>query len=654
MKFKGVCFADCWDACAIDFEFNRYLTLKPDTLNPYTRNFLCQRIYRFLKDRESEKRITYPLIRKDGELKKASWDEVLEMISKRLQKLKDKGKEEQVLLGVNTGNAGIFMRLSSFRFFSLYGGITYMDGNLCDDAGNFAHELDFGACFNHPPEDILNSKTAIIWGRNPARTNIHFIPFIKEARDRGTFIYLIDPIKTETASFVNKHISVRPGSDIYLALAIAKLILENGWESKDFIENKTTGFEAYKDILRKLELKELSERCDVSLEDICEIAKRLSFEKPASIWLGMGAQHYSHGVSTFRAIDALSAITGNLGIKGGGVSFSHYSITSFNMNWTRPKRTVKRVLSVEGNKLICRMVQDEKEETLKKVPKACVASEIEKKPFEILWIQSFNLFNQTQNTGKLRELAGKIPLKVVIDFRWNETTKLADIVLPCATYLEKEDIRGSFWSPIIGYLPKIFEPRGEALDEWSIYRELSKRLGFEGEFGNLEETIERAFFKLYPFGVTPALLKERGWLISPIFPEVPFKDGAFLTKSGKFHFAEKLNLPDLMSIQEYPFTLITPKSLIRTNSQRPIEGKTEPFICLINPKWKEKYLFEEAYLVSPKGRLKVKLQFDSKVRPDTLMVDQGDTGINDLCDEILAEDGRGATFFETKVRIEKA
>lgn len=653
MKFKGVCFADCWDACAIDFEIKDNLTLRPDISNPYTKGFLCQRIYRFLKDRESERRIIHPLIRRNGELKKSSWDEALEIISDRLQELKDRGKENLVLLGVNTGNAGIFMRLSSLRFFSLYGSITYMDGNLCDDAGNFAHELDFGACLNHPPEDILNSKTAIIWGRNPARTNIHFIPFIKEARERGTFVYLIDPIKTETASFVDKHISVKPGSDIYLALAIAKVILESGWEMKEFIKNKTVGFEAYKSILKEWKLEELSKRCDVSLEDIHEIAKRLSFERPASIWLGMGAQHYSHGVSTFRAIDALSAITGNLGVKGGGVSFSHYSITSFDMSWTKPRRTVKRVLSAEGDKLICRTVQDEKEE-FKKVPKACVASEIEKRPFEILWIQSFNLFNQTQNTGKLKELAGKIPLKVVIDFRWNETTQLADIVLPCATYLEKEDIRGSFWSPIVGYLPKIFEPKGEALDEWSIYKELSKRLGFKEEFGELEEAIDKAFLKLYPFGITPALLKERGWLISPLFPEVPFSNGAFLTNDGKFHFANKLNLPDLAPVKEYPFTLITPKSLIRTNSQRPLERKPEVLNCLINPIWKERHPFEDAYLVSPKGRLRVRLQFDSKVRPDTLLLDQGDTGINDLCDEILAEDGRGATFFETKVRIERA
>ncbi|MCS7233359.1 MAG: molybdopterin-dependent oxidoreductase [Synergistetes bacterium] len=636
MKFKGVCYADCWDACAINFEIKNDLILKPDTSNPYTKNFLCQRIYKFLKDRESKKRITHPLIRKNGELRKSSWEETLNVISDKLQELKDKGKENSVLLGVNTGNTGIFMRLCSIRFFHLYGNITYMDGNLCDDAGNFAHELDFGACFNHPPEDILKSKTAIIWGRNPARTNIHFVPFIEKARKNGTFIYLIDPIKTETANFVNKHISVKPGSDVYLALAIAKVILENGWENKYFIENKTVNFEAYKNILNDWKLIELSEKCNVNLEDICEIAKRLSFEKPASIWLGMGVQHYSHGVSTFRAIDALSAITGNIGVKGGGVSFSHYSLTSFDMRWIKPIN--KETFTIKD---------------FKKVPKASLASELEKETFEVLWIQSFNLFNQTQNTGKLKEVASKIPLKVVIDFRWNETTQLADIVLPCATYLEKEDIRGSFWNHIIGYLPKIFEPKGEALDEWTIYKELSKRLGFEKEFGEVEKAIEIAFSKLYSFGITPSLLKEKGWIFSPIFPEIPFKDGIFLTEDRKFHFAEKLKLPDLKSMEEYPFTLITPKALTRTNSQRSIEGEPKPIICLINPIWKEKYPFEEAFLVSHNGKLKVKLHFNPKIRHDTLLIDQGDTGINDLCGEILAEDNRGAAFFETKVRIEK-
>ncbi|KUK13924.1 MAG: molybdopterin-dependent oxidoreductase [Synergistetes bacterium] len=628
MKLKGVCFADCWDACAIEFEKNRAITLKPDPLNPYTRNFLCQRIYRFLKDKESERRILFPLIREKGEFKKASWKEVLDLIAEKLRDLKREGKEDSIVLGVNTGNAGLLQRLSAVRFFSTYGKITLMEGNLCDDAGNFAHELDFGACFNYPPESILESKTAIIWGRNPARTNIHFIPFIEEARKRGTFIYLIDPIKTETANFVSKHISVKPGSDIYLAMAIAKVILENKWEDKEFIKSKTRGFETFKRLLDNWGLRELSEKCDVALEDIQELAKRLSFEKPVSIWQGMGAQHYSHGTSTFRVINALSAITGNLGIKGGGVSFSHYSTTSFDMNWTKGKHEFNTI------------------------PKASVASAFKRKTPEVLWIQSFNLFNQTQNTGELKELAKKIPLKVVIDFRWNETTELADVILPCATYLEKEDIRGSFWSPVIGYLPKIFEPKGEAMDEWSIYKELSKRLGFEREFGNLEEAMDEAFSKLKPFGITPALLKEKGWIISPLFPKIPFENGSFLTSDKKFRFAEELKFPKENISEEYPFTLISPKSLTRTNSQRPIEREIKLVTCLINPIWKEKYPFEEALLVSPKGSLKVKLVYSPKVRPDVLSIDQGDTGINDLCEERLAEDGRGASFFETRVRIE--
>lgn len=628
METKGVCFFDCWDACGVIFEREKGLLPKADASNPYTRNFLCQRFYGFLKDRESERRILHPMMRKKGTFVKVSWSDALKVISEKLKELKEKGKEGKLVLGVNTGNAGIFMRLCSVRFFSLYGKITFLSGNLCDDAGNRAHELDFGACINHPPEQILESKTAIIWGRNPARTNIHMIPFVREARERGTKVYLIDPVKTETASFVDRHIQIRPGSDIYLALAISKVIVKEGWEDKRFLERSTEGFEDFKRILNEWKLEDLSYMCDVSLNDIYDLSKRLAFEKPASLWLGMGAQHYSHGVSTFRAIDALSAITGNLGIRGGGVSFSHYSVTSFDMSWTKPLHSFKSI------------------------PTARVASEFKEDPPEVLWVQNFNLFNQTQNTGELKEIAKNIPLKVVLDFRWNETTSLADIILPCATYLEKEDVRGSFWSPIIGFLPKIFEPKGEAKPEWDIYKELSRELGFERDFGELEDVMEVAFSKLKGYGITPSKLRESGWLRSPLFPEVPFENGVFLTSDNKFHFPDTLRLPELKHPEDYPFTLITPKSLKRNNSQRPMNYEERPPTCLINTTWKERYPFEEGWIVSKKGRIKVRFKFDHNVRLDTLIIDQGISGINDLCEENLAEDGRGASFFETKVRIE--
>ncbi|MGB9857931.1 MAG: molybdopterin-dependent oxidoreductase [Dictyoglomaceae bacterium] len=627
MEFRGVCFFDCWDACGVIFRKDENLKIFPDSSNPYTRNFLCQKIYKFLKDRESNERILYPMIRRNGNFKKISWDTALDVILEKLKDLRDKNKEDLVVLGINSGTTGI-MRFSALRFFSLYGKITLMDGSLCDDAGEMAQELDFGICINYPPENILESRTVLIWGRNPARTNIHFIPFIEEARKRGAFVYLIDPIKTETEKFVDKFIQVKPGRDIYLALAIAKVILKEGLEDRKFIENFTFGFEKFKNILEKFSIEELSENCDVNIKDIYEISERISKEKPASIWLGMGAQHYSHSVSTFRVIDALSAITGNLGVKGGGVSFSHYSTYSFDLSWTKLKNDFNLI------------------------PKAKLVSEFKNKLPEVLWIQSFNLFNQTQNIKELKEIAKNIPLKVVLDFRWNETTRLADIILPVATYLEKEDLRGSYWNSIIGYMPKIFENRGESLSEWEIYKELSRRMRFENEFGNFQEIMNFSLRKLTPFGINLTLLKEKGWLKSPLFPEIPFENGVFFTEDKKFHFIDNLPSLNIKISQEYPFVLITPKSLTRINSQRPMDHKKELPVCFIHPIWKSYYSFKEGYVVSPRGKLKVKFVFDPKVRPDTLCIDQGEEGINELCDERLAEDGKGASFFETYVRIE--
>ena len=103
-------------------------------------------------------------------------------------------------------------------------------------------------------EDLLNSKTIIIWGRNPADTNIHLMRYLTEAKKRGAYIYLIDPIRTNTAKIASEYIQIKPSTDGALALGIANYLINEKLVDRDFIENHVKGYEEYKKYVQKFTL----------------------------------------------------------------------------------------------------------------------------------------------------------------------------------------------------------------------------------------------------------------------------------------------------------------------------------------------------------------------------------------------------------------
>ena len=131
---------------------------------------------------------------------------------------------------------------------------------------------------------------------------------------------LIDPIRTRTADLCDLHYQPTPGSDGYLAAAIGKILLEEGLVDRDFIENHTEGFQAYLAALDGFSLEWLASQCAIPLEDIRKLALMYGTTKPASIWAGWGVQRREYGAEIYRLMDALAAITGNIGVPGGGVS----------------------------------------------------------------------------------------------------------------------------------------------------------------------------------------------------------------------------------------------------------------------------------------------------------------------------------------------
>ncbi|WP_146690607.1 molybdopterin-dependent oxidoreductase [Bradyrhizobium canariense] len=159
--------------------------------------------------------------------------------------------------------------------------------------------------------------------RNPLATNLHLVPVLKKVSEQGGRVILIDPVQSESATICDRHVQPRVATDASFALALAKIVLEEGLEDKDFIEHHTYRFASFRALLDSHSLESLSDRCGLSIDELRELAREHATTKPASIQLGWGLHKYKSSAEIFRCVDALAALCGQIGIPGGGVAHGY-------------------------------------------------------------------------------------------------------------------------------------------------------------------------------------------------------------------------------------------------------------------------------------------------------------------------------------------
>ena len=638
--FKTTCFHDCWDACGIrvTVQDGRVVRLEGDPEHPYTRGFLCGKMLHYTRWQYSRERLCHPLLKHEGTWKRIGWDEALERCAAALQDVLEAYGPLAILYELGGGSFGM-LRMLGRRFFHLLGGATFTSGSLCDAAGEQAQVEAFGACLTHDPRDVLNSRCVVVWGRNVATTHLHFLPWLKAARRRGARLVVVDPLPTATARMADLWLQPRPGSDVYLALAWAQVLLKEGWVDEAFLEEHTEGWASFRDHVERFPLEMLSQRCDVPVERIREAARTYGRSRPASIWTGMGLQHYRWGREAQWCVSALGAMTGNLGIPGGGVSFDHPSASSFDKSvFLSPQPAVQRSIP-------------------KPVFGEALAS-LKDPPIRVAWFQCSNLVNQTQDTAGVLKALAQIPFKVALEVYMTDTARACDLVLPVSTFLEREDVRGSYGDRTVGYMARVVDPPGEARSDLEIYQALAQRLGLEEAMaGPADSWIRRLLRPLEPHGITLETLRQAGHAVSPLLPLVPFEGGTFPTASGRYRFPASLRWPEAPP-QDGRLFLVTPKAKAFHNSHILEAEDPGPPRAVLHPETAAG-LSEgmEADLVSSLGRMRVRVVLDPRMRRDTVRVDAGGhhgrgAGVNALVPAVLSWDGGGACYHEARVRVE--
>lgn len=664
-KLSHGCTLDCADCCKFNvyLEENKVIKIEGDKEHPYTKGFICKKGLSHLNRLNHSKRIYNPLLKVNGEWKEISFKESIEILANKLKLYKQEFGTKSILYYEQYGNGSLLKSIGEI-FMNFYGGVSLPKGGPCWSAGIAAQKLDFGDSKSHSLEDMMNSKNIFVWGKNPANTTIHTMQVIRKAKANGSKVIVIDPIKTNTAVLADKYIRIKPNGDLALALAMGKIIVEEKLYDKDYINSYVDGFEEYKNYVLSLNLDKLSISAGISIDEIKELTK-LYTDKYSTILLGFGMQKYKNGGNTIRAIDALGAITGQIGFSGGGVNYANkvYPKVLNTDPYNSEKFANNRYFYVSDISNFIDSCNNGTTYYKENVFINEINEEIKNKsdiPVKMVVITKSNLLNQLPNLNKLKKSLSEVDFKVCFDMFMTDTAKECDLFIPTTSTLESEDLLfSSMMNPYIVYNEKIVEPNNILMDEYFYYMELAKVLKLKSyPYVSKKEYLEKVIEPLNKINsnINLDFIKNNYFTIHE---KVAWEDKKFSTKSGKF---EILNCYELENNEDNicnSFRLLTNHGRDSLSSQHFMDelGVSKAYINEKSAKNLELQNNDTVYLKSNNGQIKVKIIIDNSISDNVVMMYVGwwkkHGNPNYITSSDISDIGGQITYNETFVEIIK-
>ncbi|NIQ40395.1 MAG: molybdopterin-dependent oxidoreductase [Proteobacteria bacterium] len=527
---RSACPHDCPDTCSllVEVEDGRIKRISGDPDHPFTRGIVCHKVRHYDERVYSPIRIKTPLKRiggkGEGKFKAISWEEAIGEIGHQFKKIIDEFGPEAILPYSYGGTMGVVHRNTvGHRFFHRLGA-SRLDRTICCTTGLEGMTYSNGTSLGMDSEDFALSKMIILWGINSLTTNIHLMPFVQEAQKKGAKLVVIDPYRNRTGRMADWYVPIRPGTDSALAMAMIRVIIEENLYDKDYVEQRTVGFEALEKESTRFSLERVSQITGVPEAEIRRLAVAYATLKPSSIRIGFGMQRHSSGGMTFRTISCLPALTGGWDIPGGGAFAS--SGSAFALNWKDLTR----------EDLLPR-----KPRTVNMIHLGEALLNLGQPPVKALFVYHCNPAAVAPYQAKvLTGLERKDLFTVVHEQVLTDTTDYADLVLPATTFLEHTDLYTSYGHFYIQMARPVIKPVGESKSNLEVFRLLAETMGFEETcFSDSEEDIiHQALQKDDPYmaGITfEGLSSGHPRRLNIPKPFLPFENG-FPTPSGKVEF----------------------------------------------------------------------------------------------------------------------
>lgn len=625
------CNRDCPDACGIlaHVEDGRITRLQGDPTHPVTRGFLCYRTDQFLHRQYSPERLTTPLIRRDGVLTPASWDEALDLCARTLTRLRDESGAASIFHYRSGGSLGLMKHVTD-HFFSRFGPVTVKRGDICGGAGDAAQLADFGDEDANDLHDLVHAKAIVLWGKNPHTSSPHLLPVLAEARKRGARVALVDPVAHRGVGLASLHVQPRPGGDVALALAVAQTLFAKGYTHPD-AASWCDHLDDFHALVHARTVAQWAAEADVAVADVEALAELYGREAPAAILVGWGMQRRANGSAIVRALDALGLITGNVGVSGGGVSFYFRRRGAFDTSFVDvapPPRTLTEPLF--GREILA-------------------ASD---PPVRAVWVTAGNPVAMLPDSHTTVKALQTRDFVVVVDSVLTDTARLATVVLPAATMLEDDDVVGAYGHHYLNVVRPVVRTDGARTD-YEIVQGLAARVGLGDHFAGDARSWKARLLQAASLDDV-----ERAPVRNPRAPKVAFEGRVFATDTGRAKLMTEAPMAPAPTAEAYPLLL---HALSTPASQSSQWSPSEPDAYVearVHPESAGSLLDGAlATLRSALGAMTVTVRHDPAQRRDVVLVPKGGSlargrCANALTQAKLTDAGEGAALYEEPVRLE--
>ncbi|SPD76263.1 Formate dehydrogenase subunit alpha [uncultured Desulfobacterium sp.] len=411
--------------------------------------------------------------------------------------------------------------------------------------------------------ELENADCILVIGSNTTSSHPLIAMRIFRAKQKGARLIVADPRRIQLALMADLHVRHNLGTDVALINAMMHVIIKEGWHNQAFIDERTEGFEDLKKILDAYTPEKAAEITGVAADDIIRMAEYYAKAKAGSIVYCMGITQHTTGVDNVRTLANLSMITGHIGRESTGV------------NPLRGQNNVQGACDMGGLPNVYPAYQAVTDPDNKKKFESAWNAALSDKvgltvsemmsglshgPLKALYILGENPMVSDPDTAHVEKALKSAELLVVQDIFLTETARLAHVVLPGATFAEKDGTFSNTERRVMR-VRKAIDPVGNAKADWEIIKEISNRFGYPMEYGTPEEIMKEISSVTPSYGgITYQRLDGEG-LLWPC-PTTDHPGTKFLHKDkfvrGKgLFYAVEFKPPAEVVDEEFPFWFTT-------------------------------------------------------------------------------------------------
>jgi len=513
-------------------EGNRVKQVVADADHPITRGFQCSKCRNYESWIHHPDRLLHPLARdsKRDPFRQVSWDDALERITGRFRTIITERGGSGILPYSYLGNMGIVSNRFADRLWNRMN-TSRVGAEICAMAGAEAMIRVVGKVRGTEPHHLSRTRLYVAWGRNPKETSVHAWGLVRDIHPR----VVIDPFRSETALDCDLHLQPRPGTDSMLAMGLMRLLIENDWVDHRFIAERTTGYEALRDKVLSVGIDEVERVTGVPREQVHELARLYHQHRPGLINIGVGLQRNTNGGEMVAAVCMLGALTGQIGVPGGGVLYANFDWQLGDISYGN--------LRTEGPRMY----------NMIKLGRCLTESD----DIQALYVYNQNPAATCPNQNLVHKGLARDDLFVVVhDLFMTDTAQFADVVLPATSFVESTDLELSYWHDYVQISNRAIPPVGEARSNHQVFREIARRMGYtepcfrQGEEEVIAEALEGTGLEVNDLRQGPVLWNDE--------ESTSFGDGRFPTPSGKIELFPPACTPCASTRHGYRF--ITPKT----------------------------------------------------------------------------------------------